>query len=69
MPSIYRIFIDIIIWVLFIKGLVLIPVTIYLSKAYLSGQAASMEPLSTCVAGTIALAMASAAIYVRHKIQ
>jgi len=67
MSTIYGTIIDIIIWILFFKGLILIPITGYLTKAFLYGQVAAYEPISACVAGTFAFSMASVVIYIKHK--
>lgn len=67
MSPIYGTIIDIIIWILFFKGLVLMPITGYLTKAFLSGQAAAYEPISACVAGTFAFSMSCVVIFIKHK--
>lgn len=69
MRFLYVKLIDISIWILFIKGLLLIPVTFYtFGKAFLSGEPTLFVGIASCAAGTLAFGMACFAIWIRSKI-
>lgn len=69
MPPVYKKLIDAAIWILFIKALLLIPVTFYtIGKAFLAGEPTPMAGIISCAAGTFAFGMASFVIWVRSKI-
>lgn len=69
MKSFYVKLIDISIWILFIKGLLLIPVTFYtFGKAFLSGEPTPLAGIASCAAGTFAFGMACFVIWIRGKV-
>ncbi len=65
----YRVVVDVAIWVLFIKGLALVPVTIYtFAAAYLAGEPTPIVGVASCAAGTFALVMTCVAIWIRSRL-
>jgi len=68
MKPIFKILLNISIWILFAKGLLLIPVTFYtFSQALLYGKISPMVGIASCAAGTFAFAMACLAIGIRDR--
>ena len=66
MKSIFKTIISISIWLLFIKGLLLIPVTIYtFIQAFLNGEPTPLAGVLACAAGTFALVSACFAVWIR----
>jgi hypothetical protein len=60
---------DIMIWLLFIKGVLLIPVTFYtIGKAFLAGEPTPPAGILSCAAGTFAFGMACFVIWLRSKL-
>ena len=57
------------IWLLFVKGLFLVPVTIWtFYRAYRSRQATPSVGVASCAAGTFAFAMACVAAWIRSRL-
>jgi hypothetical protein len=70
MQPIFIKLIDISIWILFFKALLLIPVTFYtFGSAYLAGEPTPMAGIASCAAGTFAFGMACFAIWIRSKVE
>lgn len=70
MRPVYLKLIDISIWLLFFKGLLLIPVTFYtVGKALLAGAPTPLAGIVSCAAGTFTFGMACFAIWLRSKIK
>lgn len=66
MPPIFKTIISVSVWLLFIKGLLLIPVTVYtFGRAYFNGEPTPLVGVVTCAAGTFALVSASLAAWIR----
>ena len=66
----YKTLLDLIIWILFIKGLLTIPVTFYtIGQALLGGELSPIIGVASCAAGTFAFVSAGLVIYIRNKIQ
>lgn len=66
----YNILTDVIIWLLFIKGIVLIPITLYTTwKALFRGTAPLIVGIASCAAGTFALSMSCVAIWLESKLE
>jgi hypothetical protein len=58
------------IWLLFLKGLLLVPVTIYtFAKAYLAGERTPATGVAACAAGTFAFGMSCLAVWVRKRLE
>lgn len=69
MRAVYIKIMEISIWILFIKGLLLIPVTFYtLGKAFLAGEPTPLAGVISCAAGTFAFGMACFVIWMRSRI-
>jgi hypothetical protein len=70
MSKAYKTILDIAIWLLFIKGLLTIPLTFFtIGQALLGGKYSPIIGIASCAAGTLAFAMASLAVYLRSRIQ
>jgi len=66
----YKTLINFSIWILFIKGLLLIPVTFYtFGQAFLYGEWSPIVGIASCAAGTFAFAMACVAIWIREHLK
>ncbi len=69
MAPVFKSVLNISIWFLFGKGILLVPVTIYtFARAYLSGETTPIVGIVSCAAGTFAFTMACIAIWLKHKI-
>jgi hypothetical protein len=64
-----RAVVDVSIALLFVKGLVLIPVTIYtFARAYRAGEPTPATGVASCAAGTVALGMTCVAVWIRKQL-
>ena len=69
MPRAYRVIVDVSIWLLFIKGIALVPVTVYtFAAAYLAGESTPAIGVASCAAGTFAFGMACVAVWIRSRL-
>ncbi len=69
MNQTYKTMLNLAIWILFIKGLLTIPVTFYtMGQALLGGKISPIIGIASCAAGTFSFAMACVAIFIRNKI-
>ena len=69
MPRAYRVIVDVAIWLLFIKGVALVPVTVYtFAAAYLAGEPTPAVGVASCAAGTFAFGMACVAVWIRARL-
>ena len=56
-------------WLLFVKGLLLIPVTVWtFLRAYRAGEQTPAVGVASCAAGTLALASACVAAWLRSRL-
>jgi len=70
MPPVFKTIISASAWILFIKGILIVFVTMCtMSRAYLAGETTPMVGVAACAAGTFAFAMTCVAVLVRHKIE
>lgn len=70
MPFTYKKILNVTIWILFFKGILLIPITLFTTaQAYWSSGTISMASLAACATGTFAFTMASIIIWIRHKVE
>jgi hypothetical protein len=70
MKQIYKTLLEIIIWILFAKGILLIVITLYATaQEYLAGKTAPIDGLACCATGTFAFAIACVAIFIRKKVE
>lgn len=70
MKPIYKTLINLSIWILFVKGLLLIPVTFYtFGQAFLYERMSLIVGFVSCTAGTFAFAMACVAIWIRDHLK
>ena len=70
MPSVFKTIVNASIWILFIKGILLVFVTIFtFSRAYLNGEATPIMGLVACAAGTYAFSMTCVAVWIRKKVE
>ena len=66
MPSIFRAVVSISVWLLFIKGLLLIPVTFYtFIRAFQNGESTPLVGVASCAGGTFALLSACVGAWIR----
>ena len=64
-----RAVVDASIGLLFVKGLLLVPVTIYtFARAYLAREGTPAVGVASCAAGTFALGMACLAVWIRKQL-
>lgn len=69
MRTAQRAVVDVSVWLLFAKGLLLVPVTIYtFARAYLAREPTPAVGVASCAAGTFALAMACLAVWIRKQL-
>lgn len=70
MSSIFKMILNVTIWILFFKGILLVPIALYTTaQAYWSCGTISMASLAACATGTFAFAMAGMIIWIRHKVE
>jgi hypothetical protein len=70
MQPIFKSVVSASIWILFIKGVLIMLVTLFtFAQAYLNGKATPMTGVAACAAGTFAFAMACVAVLIRRKIE
>lgn len=70
MKNRYTIIMDVIIWVLFFKGILLIPITLYVTwKALFRGKYSLSVGIASCVAGTFAFSMSCVALWLKSKLE
>lgn len=66
----HRTVVDMSIWLLFVKGLCLVPVTIYtFARAYRAGEATPAVGVASCAAGTFAFGMTCLAVWIRTRLE
>jgi hypothetical protein len=69
MSPVFKIMLNIAIWILFFKGILLIPITLYITgQAIQSGGPMMMVALAACATGTLAFTMACVIIWIKHHI-
>jgi len=69
MKPIFKTIISASVWILFLKGLLLIPVTFYtFGQAYLNGEPTPLAGVASCAAGTFALVSACIAAWIRKAV-
>ena len=69
MRTAHRTIVDASIGLLFVKGLLLVPVTIYtFARAFLAREPTPAVGVASCAAGTFAFAMACFAVWVRRQL-
>jgi hypothetical protein len=69
MAPIFKTIINISIWLMFIKGIVAMGVTLYILALYFNGQASIMEGVASCAVATFAFIMACTAILIKSKLK
>ncbi len=70
MPPIFKTIVNVSVWILFIKGILLAFVTFYtFGSAYLSGEGTPIAGIASCAAGTFAFIMACIAVWIRRKLE
>ena len=70
MPAIFKTILNMSIWILFVKGLLIVLVTIYtFGRAYLAGNTTPMTGVAACAAGSLALGMTCVAVWIRKKVE
>ena len=70
MTPVFKTLINISVWILFLKGLLIAFVTIYtIGKALLSGEATPMVGVVACAAGSFAFILACVAVWIRKKVE
>jgi hypothetical protein len=71
MSPIFKTMLNLAIWILFFKGVILIPITVYITgQAFLTGGTTlMMVGLASCAAGTFAFTMACVIIWIKHQVE
>lgn len=70
MPAVYRVIVHTSIGLLFIKGLLLVPVTLHaFAQAYRAGKPAPAVGVAPCAAGSFTFGMACLAVWVRRHLE
>jgi hypothetical protein len=69
MPPVFKTIVNASVWILFIKGILVAMVTIFVfARAYLNGEGTPKIGIASCVAGTFAFGMACVAVLIRRKL-
>jgi hypothetical protein len=69
-PTVFKTIVSASIWLLFVKGILLVFVTFYtFGRAYFEGRGTPIVGIASCVAGTFAFTMCCVAVWIRHKIE
>jgi len=69
MLPVFKAIVNASVWILFVKGILLVFVTFYtFGQAYLDGQGTPIVGIASCAAGTFAFSMACIAVWLRKKI-
>jgi len=69
MPPTFKTILSASVWLLFTKGLLLIPVTFYtFGRAYFNGEPTPLVGVIACAAGTFALVSACLAAWIRKNV-
>lgn len=70
MPPVFKTLISLCVWLLFVKGLLLIPVTIYtFGQSFLRNEPTPIVGVVSCAAGTLALVSSCVAAWVRRVVE
>ena len=70
MPPVFKTIINISVWILFIKGLLMALATVYTaSMAFLSGETLPIVVVAACAAGSFAFILACVAAWLRKKVE
>ena len=70
MPPVFKTIINISVWILFIKGLLIALVTIYtVSRAFMAGETLPMVGVAACGAGSFAFILTCLAAWLRQKVE
>ena len=70
MPPVFKTIINISVWILFVKGLLIAFVTIYtIGKAYMAHETTPMVGVAACAAGSFAFILACVAAWLRKKVE
>ena len=69
MPPVFKTVINISVWILFAKGLLIAVATLYTAgKAFLDGEPLPMVAVAACAAGSFAFILACVAVWLRKKV-
>jgi len=70
MPPVFKTIVNASVWILFVKGILLVFVTFYtFSRAYLDGRGTPIIGIASCAAGTFAFGMACVTVWIRKKLE
>jgi hypothetical protein len=71
MSPIFKTMLNLAIWILFFKGVILIPITLYITGQALltGGPMPMMVALASCATGTFAFTMACVIIWIKHRVE
>jgi hypothetical protein len=70
MPPVFKTIVNVSVWILFIKGILLALVTFYtFGRAYLNGEGTPIVGIASCAAGTFAFTMTCIAVWIRRKLE
>jgi hypothetical protein len=70
MPPVFKTIVNTSIWILFMKGVLLVLVTLYtFGRAYLNGEKTPIVGLLACAAGTFAFSMTCVVVWIRKKLE
>ena len=70
MPPVFKTIINISVWILFAKGLLIALATLYTAgKAFLDGETLPMVAVAACAAGSFAFILACVAVWIRKRVE
>ena len=70
MPPVFKTIINVSIWILFVKGLLIAIATLYTaSRAFLTGETLPIVAVVACAVGSFAFIMACVAVWLRQKVE
>jgi len=70
MPPVFKTIINISVWIMFIKGLLIALATLYTAgRAFLAGETLPMVAVAACVAGSFAFILTCVAAWLRQKVE
>jgi len=70
MPPVFKTIINISVWILFIKGLLIAMATLYTAgRAFLAGETLPIVAVAACGAGSFAFILTCVAVWLRQKVE
>jgi len=70
MPPVFKTVINVSVWILFVKGLLIALATLYTAgRAFFNGETLPMVAVAACAAGSFAFILACTAAWVRKQVE